>query len=354
MKRPGLALKLSVLLMLGVVGVMLLDFALTPGSALDRGRLLLFVALAFGMALVGALVLDGLVIRPLVRLSAQARRMVANDYAEPFLPRGLDEPRELAEALEHLRQRVVAERPTLQQVNSELELRVTERSNELAETQRALLERERLAAVGRLAAGVAHEVNNPAGVILGRAALLLDDADQLPAESAEDLRVIVRQAERIRDITGALLRLGRPNRGERAPTDLGAVARSAAGLAVPEANARAVSVRVEGTAEELVADGAALEQVVYNLVRNAVQASPPDTTVEVRVEGRGLTVADRGAGVDPGALPHLFEPFFTTKPLGEGTGLGLAVAHGIVAEHGGTLTAENRPEGGAVFTLRLP
>jgi C4-dicarboxylate-specific signal transduction histidine kinase len=65
-------------------------------------------------------------------------------------------------------------------------------------------------------------------------------------------------------------------------------------------------------------------------------------------------VADRGAGVDPGALPHLFEPFFTTKPLGEGTGLGLAVAHGIVAEHGGTLTAENRPEGGAVFTLRLP
>lgn len=354
MKRPGLALKLSVLLMLGVVGVMLLDFALTPGSALDRGRLLLFVALAFGMALVGALVLDGLVIRPLVRLSAQARRMVANDYAEPFLPRGLDEPRELAEALEHLRQRVVAERQTLQQVNSELELRVTERSNELAQTQRALLERERLAAVGRLAAGVAHEVNNPAGVILGRAALMLDDAEHLPAESAEDLRVIVRQAERIRDITGALLRLGRPNRGERAPTDLAAVARSAVGLAVPEANARAVTVRVEGAAEALVADGAALEQVVYNLVRNAVQASPPNTIVEVRVAGRCLTVADRGAGVDPAALPHLFEPFFTTKPLGEGTGLGLAVAHGIVAEHGGTLTAENRPEGGALFTLGLP
>lgn len=354
MRRPGLALKLSVLLMLAVVGVMLLDFSLTPGSALDRGRLLVFVALAFGMALLGALVLDALVIRPLVRLSAQARRMVVQDYREPFTPSGLDEPRELGEALEHLRERVLAEREALRSVNAELEARVVERSGALAEAQRALLERERLASVGRLAAGVAHEVNNPAGVILGRAALLLDDEAGMPAEAAEDLRVIMRQAERIRDITGALLRLGRPNRGERAPTDLAAVARSAVGLAGPEAAARGVAVTVAGAASEVMADGAALEQVVYNLVRNAIQASPAGSAVEVRVEGPCLTVGDQGPGVNPAVLPLLFEPFFTTKPLGEGTGLGLAVAHGIVTEHGGTLVAQNRPEGGACFTLTLP
>jgi len=359
MRRPGLALKLSVLLMLGVVGAMLLDYALTPGTSLDRARVLVFVALAFGMALVAALVLDMLVIRPLTRLSAQARRMEANDYAEPFVPTGMDEPRELGLALEHLRVQVVAEREALRRVNAELEARVEERSQALAEAQRALLERERLVSVGRLAAGVAHEVNNPAGVILGRAALLLDDillldeGAALPPEITEDLRVIVRQAERIRDITSALLRLGRPNRGERAPVGLLAVARSAAELARREAAAANVTVVVAGSGPELVADGAALEQVVYNLVRNAVQASPPGGTVRVEVGGASLTVSDEGAGVPLEALPLLFEPFFTTKALGQGSGLGLAVAHGIVREHGGTLSVSNRPEGGAVFTMVL-
>ncbi len=340
--------------MLGVVGAMLFDFSLTTGSSLDRARVLVFVALALGMAMVGAIVLDGLVIRPLVRLSGQARRMVAQDYREPFIPTGFDEPRELGEALEHLRERVVAEREALRQANAELEARVVERSGALAEAQRALLERERLASVGRLAAGVAHEVNNPAGVILGRAALLLDDASSLPPEAVEDLRVIMRQAERIRDITGALLRLGRPNRGERAGVDLAEVAASAAGLARPEAAARGVTVQLEGAGEEVTADGAALEQVVYNLVRNAVQASVAGAVVEVVVQGNRLGVLDRGAGIPANVLPHLFEPFFTTKPLGHGTGLGLAVAHGIVADHGGTLLAENRAGGGAVFVMTLP
>jgi signal transduction histidine kinase len=352
-RRPGLSLKLGVLLMLGVVGIMLLDFALTPGSALDRGRLLVFVTLAFCMAMVAAVVLDALVVRPLVRLSTQARRMVARDYAEPFVPGGLDEARELGEALEHLRERVVAEREALRRVNAELEARVEERSRALSEAQRELLERERLVAVGRLAAGVAHEVNNPAGVILGRAALLLDEPAALPAEAVEDLRVVVRQAERIRDITGALLRLGRPNRGERALVRLDAVARSAAELARREAVDRGVAVEVTGTAEATLGDGAALEQVVYNLVRNAVQASPPGSTVRVEVDGATLRVVDAGEGIAADALLHLFEPFFTTKPLGQGTGLGLAVAHGIVREHGGALEAFNRPEGGAEFVVRL-
>ena len=353
MRRPGLALKLSVLLSLGVVGAMLVDFALTSGTAMDRARVFVFVTLALAMALLAAFVLDALVIRPLVRLSAHARRMEARGYAEPFVPTGMDEPRELGEALEHLRQRVVAERAELRRLNAELEARVEERSAALARAQAALLEGERLVAIGRLAAGVAHEVNNPAGVILGRAGLLLDDAGALPAEVVDDLRVITRQAERIREITGALLRLGRPAVRERRETDLAAVARSAAELARREAAVRGVAIVVDTAPSAVSADAAALEQVAYNLVRNAVQASPAGGTVRVTVAAGELGVEDEGPGLSPEVLPRLFEPFFTTKPVGEGTGLGLAVAHGIVREHGGQLLAENREEGGARFRMRL-
>ncbi len=352
MRRPGLSLKLSVLLMLGVVGAMVVDFSLTSGTDMDRARVLVFVVIALAMAMAAAVVLDKLVIGPLVGLSAQARRMEERGYAEPFIPSGFDEPRELGEALEHLRKRVLAEREELQRLNAELEQRVAERTAALGAAQAALVERERLVAVGRLGAGVAHEVNNPAGVILGRAGLLLDDATT--PEAQEDLRVIMRQAERIRDITGALLRLGRPSRGERVAVDLAGVARSACELARREASDRQVRLDIEAQPSEVVADAAALEQVAYNLVRNAVHASPPGGVVTVVVSGRSLSVSDEGGGIPAEALPHLFESFFTTKAVGEGSGLGLAVAHGIVRDHGGSLTAMNQTEGGARFVMTLP
>lgn len=354
MRRPGLSLKLSVLLMLGVVVAMVVDFSLTSGTPMDRARVFVFVAIALGMALVAARVLDVLVVRPLVRLSAQARRMESEQYREPFVPGGMDEARALGEALEHLRARVVAERAELHRLNGELERRVEERSAALATAQAALMQRERLVAVGRLAAGVAHEVNNPAGVILGRAGLLLDDAAALPAEAVEDLRVIARQAERIREITGALLRLGRPSGREPGPVDLAAVARATAELARREAAARSVTIELAATAAPVTGDAGALEQVAYNLLRNAIQASPAGGRVRVVTTPGELCVEDQGPGLAPEVAARLFEPFFTTKPVGEGTGLGLAVAFGIIRDHEGTLTAENLPGGGASFRVRLP
>lgn len=129
--------------------------------------------------------------------------------------------------------------------------------------------------------------------------------------------------------------------------------RSAADLARHEAQLKGVALRVEGAARPLTGDAAALEQVVYNLVRNAVQASPEGAAVTLTVSARQVVVEDQGTGLTPEVMEHLFEPFFTTKALGEGTGLGLAVAHGIVRDHGGTLVAEARPGGGARFVVRL-
>jgi signal transduction histidine kinase len=113
-------------------------------------------------------------------------------------------------------------------------------------------------------------------------------------------------------------------------------------------------VDLAAAAAPVIADAGGLEQVAYNLVRNAVQASPTGGRVWVTVEPGSLCVEDEGLGVEPAHRAWLFEPFFTTKPAGEGTGLGLAIAHGIVSEHGGSIAVESREPTGARFVVRLP
>ncbi len=355
MRRPGLALKLSVLLVLGVVGAMLADFTLAPpvDPADRRARAAIFLALALAMAFSAALVLDALVVRPLVALSRHAANMQAVGFSQPVPTVGIDEPRDLALALERMRQQVVADREALQALNRELEARVEERSRALVLAQADLVAKARLAAVGRLAAGVAHEVNNPAGVILARSTLVLDDAQALPAELAEDLRVIARQAQRIRDITGALLRLGRPQSGERVPVDLAGVVLGSVALVRREAEARGVKLVVDAGPAEVLGDAAALDGVLHNLLRNAIAATPGGT-VWVRTAPGEVVVEDDGPGFAPDVLPRLFEPFFTTKAVGEGTGLGLALARGVAEEHGGSIEAGNRSEGGARLRRLVP
>lgn len=350
-RRPaGLSLKLSVLLTLGVVGAMLLPVVFVPGAD-RRAWALIAAGVALGEALVFAVLLDWLVTRPLGRLVRQVARVEETAYAEPFTPDGHDEPRALGEALERLRRSVVAERDALRRLNEELEARIRERTAALAAAQRELSNAEKLASVGRLAGGVAHEINNPAGVILGRATFLLDEGD-LPPDVRGDLEVVARQAERIRRITGQLLRFARQSTGERAPVDLADVARSAVALVRLEARGKGCRVEEALDPHVVTGDAHSLEQVTYNLLRNAVHAAKAH--VVVRTGPAGLVVEDDGPGVAPEHLGRLFEPFFTTKPAGEGTGLGLAVSHGIVEEHGGRLFAENRAEGGARFTVELP
>ncbi len=355
-RRPGLALKLGALLTLAVIGAMLLSSVFT--RAYDGSGASAWAALALAVALASALafaaVLDWLVVRPLVRLALQVRRMEQADLAEPFVATGIDEPRELGEALERLRRRVLLEQERLRQLNEDLEARVRERTAALAAAQRELSDAERLASVGRLAGGVAHEINNPAGVILGRASFLrtvMEEAGGDP-ESIADLRVMERQAERIRQITGSLLRFARKSTGERRTVDLADVARDAIALARLEARARGIELTESLAPAPSHADPHALEQVAYNLLRNAIYAAR--TAVAVRTGPDGLVVEDDGPGIPAEHLPRVFEPFFTTKPAGEGTGLGLAVVHGIVTEHGGRIVAENVPGSGARLSVTLP
>ena len=222
----------------------------------------------------------------------------------------------------------------------------------LKEHQQRLVEHEKLAGIGRLAAGVAHEINNPLAVILGYARLLRRKAD---GPLAEDLQIIEDETLRAKLIVDGLLDLSRPLQIEPEPVDLRALC--------DDVVARLGEVRLlDGVAVEVTGAGGVagqpqkLRQVVLNLVKNAAEAAGPGGRVEVAVaadaDGARLHVSDTGAGLTAEARERLFEPFYTTKE--SGTGLGLALSKGIVEAHGGTIQVDAGPGSGARFEVRLP
>jgi PAS domain S-box-containing protein len=232
-------------------------------------------------------------------------------------------------------------------------------------TQRQTLERatrqtERLTALGQLSAGVAHEINNPIGVMTTRIELMLMDADAngLPAEAVEDLKVLHRHAQRVAAITNSLLSFARPAPQERGLVDLNDVV--AAVLVLVERQYERQYVRVHRdlapSLPPVLGQANALQQVILNLVTNAAQAMPNggDLTISTRLDdGRiRVVVADTGAGIVPEHVPHIFEPFFTTKP--SGTGLGLSVTYGILNDHNATIDVDSAPDQGARFVLTFP
>jgi C4-dicarboxylate-specific signal transduction histidine kinase len=215
--------------------------------------------------------------------------------------------------------------------------------------------------VGQLASGVAHEINNPLTTIHVQQHLLLTQ-HVLPDAVRERLTVIGDEAERAARIVRHLLMFARHYPPERRPCLLQDQGQRVLDLSAYTLQYDGVEVATEfESCPPLSADEHQLQQVLLNLVQNARQAmvnlaTPRVLTVRIRVQPKSVvvTVLDTGPGIAPEALPRVFDPFFTTKPPNEGSGLGLSISYGIVAEHGGRLWAENRPEGGAAFHVELP
>ena len=221
----------------------------------------------------------------------------------------------------------------------------------LRQHQDRLVESEKLAGIGRLAAGVAHEINNPLQVIIGYLSMRRDVADR---KLAEQLAAIEDEAMRCKAVVDGLLELSRPA-ARFEPVDLRGLCEDVAGSLRVAVQPGPLRLRLEGTAVA-IGDGPRLRQVLYNLMKNAVEAAGPggEVAVVLASSGHGVDIAvrDSGPGVPAAARARLFEPFFTTKPTG--TGLGLAVSRAIALAHGGDIDVEASASGGAVFTLRLP
>lgn len=231
-------------------------------------------------------------------------------------------------------------------------------------TEKLRMERElaltqRLAAVGALAAGVAHEVNNPLTVVRGQAELLLLD-DGLAGRARTKIQAIRDYAMRIADIVSNLHAFAGGEAGMAADARVDEAARQAVDGASSRRPGAPVTLRVTGNPADLTvrADLPRLVQALRNIVENACEASQGGQTVDVSVHGGARSVVvevrDRGAGIPREHLERLFSPFFTTREVGQGRGLGLAVAYGIVRELGGQVRAENRRGGGALFRVTLP
>jgi two-component system NtrC family sensor kinase len=230
--------------------------------------------------------------------------------------------------------------------------------------ERKLRHSEQLAAVGRLAAGVAHEMGAPLQVIDGRAKQLLHHADA-PTETRQRNLIIIRnQAERIARIVRQLLNLSRPHKLHFRKINLTPLVEETAELIETQAESAGVEIDVRCDDAMIEADPELIQQVLLNIFRNAIQAMPQGGRLRVECmkdaavkDGRNFTalrVSDTGIGIEPENLPKLFDPFFTTKEVGQGTGLGLPISIRIVEEHEGWIEAANGAGAGAVFTIYLP
>jgi signal transduction histidine kinase len=234
---------------------------------------------------------------------------------------------------------------------------------ELRRQREVLFQSEKLSALGRLVAGVAHEMNNPLGIISSRIELILGEAEgqSLPAQLLEDLRVVHRNVLRVAGVAQALRSFARQSTGERHPVDLNTVVAETLlliGKPMSTDNVR-VTTALDPALPSLLGDANALQQVLLNLLTNAREALAGGGEISIQTgcdparPGRlHLIVTDSGPGIPPTHLPHLFEPFYTTKP--SGTGLGLAVSYGIVQNHLGTIDVHSVAGQGATFTLSFP
>ncbi len=228
--------------------------------------------------------------------------------------------------------------------------------------QRAARQADKLAALGTLSAGIAHEINNPIGIISSRVEVMLLEADcgDLPAELRKDLDVILRHARRVATITQGLLSFARRSSGTREPVNLNRIAEEVLQLTqkdMSQAKVR-VNMKLDEGLPDIVADANAIGQVLLNLLTNARRAIAEEGEITIETgyipttRSVRLVVRDTGSGIPPEVLPKIFDPFFTTKP--EGTGLGLSISHGIVHDHHGTVDVESRVGEGTTFTLTFP
>lgn len=343
----------------GVLAALRLEESLEPAESYVRTTMVrAFVYAVIGtvastmLAFVFGFVLVGRRARLLVD---KARRVGEGDLAGPLHDPGRDELSELARELNAMCERLAAARAELER----------EAAQRLAAEQQ-LRHADRLSTVGTLAAGIAHELGTPLNIVVGRARLIKDAAGASEGVAA-NARIIEEQTQRIIRIVRQLLDFARARRPSRSIVDLARLARETADMLAPLAGKRGVelAVKTNGSVPIVSADPGQLQQAVTNLVMNAVQASATGHVVELNVgsnphtpqgaprEAR-ISVIDTGAGMTEEQQRNLFTPFFTTKDVGEGTGLGLAVAWSLVQENGGRISVESTLARGSTFTIHLP
>ena len=276
---------------------------------------------------------------------------------------------ELVDSFNRMRERLKIAVAELNDMQQTLESKVDERTQQLKTAQRKLIQSDRLATLGQLAASVAHEINNPVSGVLNLSMLLerLMAKGEYPAGREAEFRkylgLISAETARVGRIVSDLLAFSRRSKPQRAPADLNKLVRTTLGLA--DHKLKLISAEVVLDLQESLplveCDSSQIQQVILNLVLNGAQAMQPrgggQLTIRTRLADQDsvdLCVQDTGEGVAPENLSKIFDPFFTTKAEGKGVGLGLAVLYGIVKAHEGEVEVTSQRDVGTTFTVTLP
>lgn len=350
------------------------SLAMIYGELSRTRRFIIALSLAVGLGVFILMAWALSLLTPPLRRLIQASEVIADKGPESFV--GVDvrpsDPEEIQLLAGHfnrmaaaLKERVVslmAAKEELNELNRELEQRVAVKTSEVEHSMKVAFRAEKMASVGQLAAGVAHEINNPLGVILGFAQAALRRRGE-DATLALPLQSIEREALRCKTLVQNLLSFSRHGVPSFVAVDLRKAVEAALPLVVAQARVRSVTVRLEAGGEGLCIEGdfGQIQQVIINLSTNAIDAMPEGGSLTVRLTRdeaapgyARIEIQDTGGGIPEDVRARIFDPFFTTKPPGQGTGLGLSLVHEIIMRHSGKIDFDSVPGKGTVFRVLFP
>lgn len=328
-----------------VIGALYVGLPKAPFAARRNVITAVVLTMAFAATLASLLLVHlvaARVLGPIKKLLAMTRQVAAGDLSARVAVRPPGEMGVLCRAIDQMADAVCEREEKLKQA-----------------TRQHIGRTEKLASIGRLAAGVAHEINNPLTGVLTFACLMREKPN-MDGQDREDLDLIIRETSRAAEIVKGLLDFARERPFNREPLDVNEVVRRTIKLIRNQKLFDQIVIDEQLAADLPTVDGDMnqLQQVFLNLALNACEAMPSGGAIAIRsrAENGRVTVAltDTGCGIKQEHIDQIFEPFFTTKPVGKGTGLGLSVSYGIVRKHGGTLDLESAEGRGATFTVSLP
>jgi two-component system NtrC family sensor kinase len=345
---------------LGILGVGMQE---QPFLAVRTDMMLTFlVVAAFGVLVVLGLtyLITRSMIHPLEEIVVASNIIAAGDLDHTVNVSARDEIGLLASSFNKMVASLKTMKLELEEWGRTLEEKVKKRTEELVTVQNQMAQAEKLASIGRLAAGVAHEINNPLGGILAFSSLALEECDEKDP-MRQNLEIVVKQTMRCRETVKGLLDFARQSTAAASPTEINSVIEKTLSLLQNQSifqNVKTV-LKLKADLPQVLIDPGQLQQVVVNIALNAVDAMEESGILTVETNGASaseevlLQISDTGKGIPEEILPLIFEPFFTTKKVGHGTGLGLSIVHGIVTRAGGKIEVASSPRG-ATFTIRLP
>lgn len=351
-----------------VLGLMEMDFPLDRVDRTIWNRT--WKTISFGIILFCILslsllfILWRLVSRPVSALASSMKRVAEGDLDHSVQVRSNDEMATLANNFNFMIQELKKSRDTVNRWTQTLEEEIAKKTDEIQATQRSLAQTEKLASLGRMAAGVAHEINNPLTGIITFALLLKERTPKGNKQDIEDLQIIIEQAERCAKIIKGLLTFSRAAPSEKDVIDLFEVLEKTINMIKTNEKFYNIKFQTPDICPPLQVEGDSLQfqQVFLNMLINAADAMNEKGKLiiecQIVMEDKNkyvqITFTDTGSGIPEENLGKLFDPFFTTKPVGKGTGLGLAVSHGIIKYHGGKILVKSKLGEGTTFIIRVP